>query len=91
MLGYLMIMDLYIKPGCPWCVDAVKWLDDQGYVYNAHDVISDSAKMDEMIAITGQSLAPCLRISKEGREDLVLPDFGTDELIAFLKKHELSA
>ena len=86
-----MIMDLYIKPGCPWCVDAVKWLDDQGHTYHTHDVTSDSAKMDEMIALTGQSLAPCLRISREGSEDLSLPDFGTDELVAFLQKHQLSA
>ena len=85
-----MIMDLYIKPSCPWCIDAEKWLKDHGYEYQSHDVISDSAKMDEMVALTGQSLAPCLRIMNEGGEDLILPDFGTDELVAFLEKHQLS-
>lgn len=24
---------LFIKPGCPWCVDAVEWLDARGWDY----------------------------------------------------------
>ena len=68
----------------------MKWLDDQDYTYQSHDVISDSTKMDEMVALTGKSLAPSLRIKNDAREDLILPDFFTGELAAFLKKHQLS-
>lgn len=82
--------DLYLKPGCPWCSAATAWLDHEGYRYHEHDVIMYPEKFDEMVALTGQSLAPCLRVRVEDGDDLILADFGTDELEAFVEKHELS-
>ena len=77
-------MKVYIKPGCPWCVDAVAWLKREGYDFELVDVIADPAAFDEMRRISGQTKAPTMTIG-----DLMLPDFGVDELEAFLEKHEI--
>lgn len=81
--------DLYVKPGCPWCTKATRWLEAAGFGYELHDVITDAAKFAEMEALTGQTLAPCLRVRVPDGEDLILPDFGPDELEAFVAEHGL--
>jgi glutaredoxin len=82
--------DLYLKPGCPWCTKAVRWLDERGFDYQAHDVIADPEKFDEMATLTGQTLAPCLRVRVAEGDDLILPDFGPEELEAFVAAHALA-
>lgn len=77
-------MKLFIKPGCPWCVDAERWLRGQGYAYEAIDVLSDSNAFREMLELSGQTLAPTLWI--DGK---VLPDFGVPELETFLSRHNI--
>jgi len=79
-------MILYNKPGCPWCVDAIAYLDRAGFDYEAVDVIADPEKFAEMKAISGQTSAPTLKVG-----ELVLPDFDVDELRAFFEKHGISA
>ena len=83
-------IDLYLKPGCPWCSQAVQWLDGEGFVYAAHDVIAEPEKFEEMENLTGQTLAPCLRVRVAEGDDLILPDFGPEELEAFVKQHALT-
>jgi glutaredoxin 3 len=78
-------LKLYIKPGCPWCVMAEDWLQAKGYRYETINVRSDPRLMDEMMRISGQTLAPTLAVG-----DLVLPDFGPDELAVFLKRHSIT-
>lgn len=75
-------MILYIKSGCPWCVDAVAHLDRRGFDYEVVDVLRDPAAMDRMRAISGQTLAPTLEV--DGK---VLPDFDTGQLERFLAEH----
>ena len=77
-------MILYVKPGCPWCRVAEQYLDERGYKYQSIDVRRDRAAFDELRRISGQSYAPTLVIG-----DLVLPDFGPDELEDFLKRHNI--
>lgn len=78
-------LTVYIKPGCPWCVDAEAWLKREGYSYEAVDVIADREKFAEMQRLSGQSCAPTMTYG-----DLLLADFGVDELEAFVEKHEIS-
>ena len=73
---------LYIKPGCPWCDEAVAWLDEHGFGYDEVDVISDAADFAEMKRISGQTKCPTLVA-----DDEVLPDFDTNQLKSFLQKH----
>jgi len=34
-------LKVYVKPGCPWCVQAVAFLRDAGFDFEEIDVISD--------------------------------------------------
>jgi glutaredoxin 3 len=73
---------VYIKPSCPWCIDALRYLDEKGFQYEKIDVLKSRAAYDEMIALSGQSLTPTMQV--DGK---VLADFGVDELVPFLAKH----
>ncbi|MDE3068492.1 MAG: glutathione S-transferase N-terminal domain-containing protein [Verrucomicrobiota bacterium] len=69
---------LFIKPYCPWCHRAMRWLDARGISYKTLDVIADTEAYDEMIRLSGQILAPVLDV--DGK---VLADFGPEELARF--------
>jgi glutaredoxin 3 len=72
---------LFIKPYCGWCHKAIRWLDERGIKYETLDVISDGEAYDEMVELSGQSLAPVIDVDGQ-----VLADFGPDELANFWKK-----
>jgi glutaredoxin 3 len=76
-----MIPKLYIKPGCPWCDDAIAYLDRKGIDYETISVSGNPEAMQQMVGISGQSKAPTMDWDGE-----VLADFGVDELIPFLKE-----
>ncbi len=76
---------LFIKPACPWCVEAVVWLDARGWDYERLDVTNDRAARQEMIELTGQTLAPCAEIDGH-----VIADFDTGQLEYFLKQNGYS-
>ena len=78
-------MKLYIKTWCPWCVAGREWLDSRGYKYEPIDVEANRADYDTMIRLSGQSKTPTLVLA-DGK---VLPDFGPDELAAFVAKHKI--
>ena len=78
-------MKLYVKVWCPWCVSAREWLDSRGYKYELIDVEANRADYDRMIQLSGQSKTPTLVLAN----GTVLPDFGPDELAAFVAKHNL--
>jgi glutaredoxin len=66
---------LFIKPFCPWCDEAIDWLDERKISYETLDVIADSAARSEMRELTGQTRAPSIEVDGH-----VLADFGADEL-----------
>lgn len=66
---------LFIKSFCPWCDRAEHWLDRQGISYETLDVLEEPKLMKEMVALSGQDLAPVIEV--DGK---VLADFGPDEL-----------
>ena len=72
---------LYIKPGCPWCIDVVDYLHSKRIEVATVVVSGNPAAMREMIDLSGQSKAPTMDWHGE-----VLADFGVNELIPFLKK-----
>ncbi len=74
---------LFIKPYCGWCHEAIAWLDDRGIRYEKLDVMSDSAARQEMLDLSGQTLAPVIDVDGE-----ILADFDTDQLALFWKKLE---
>ncbi len=72
---------LFIKPGCPWCDEAIDWLRSHGIRYATLDVIRDSSARAEMLELTGQTKAPSIDVDGE-----ILADFGADELEVWWKK-----
>ena len=77
---------LFIKPSCGWCDRASRWLDDHGIQYETLDVLADATARDEMLKLSGQTLAPVIEV--DGK---ILADFGPDQLEAFWQKLESAA
>lgn len=75
---------LYIKRGCSWCDEAIEFLDGHGVGYRLKDVSNDADAMTEMQKKSGQTKAPTL--DWKGR---ILADFGTDELVPFLREQNV--
>jgi monothiol glutaredoxin len=72
---------LFIKPGCPWCDEAMEWLDAHGIRHERLDVTNDAQARDEMRALTGQTKAPSM--DADGK---ILADFGAAELEVWWRK-----
>lgn len=78
-----MNIRLFVKPYCGWCHKAERWLNERGVQYEKLDVISDQEAYDEMVELSGQTLAPVIDVDGE-----ILADFGPDELEKFWRKLE---
>lgn len=65
---------LYVKAGCPWCVDALGYFQRKGLDLEIIDVRTDPSRMDELLAVSGQSKTPTL---KHG--DFLVADFDLGE------------
>ncbi|HEX7193493.1 MAG TPA: glutaredoxin domain-containing protein [Chthoniobacterales bacterium] len=77
-------MTLYVNAGCPWCMVAEQYLNNRGYKYKSVEVPRNHAAYGELVAVSGQVFAPTLVTG-----ELVLADFGPDELEDFLKEHNI--
>ena len=77
---------LFVKPFCGWCHEAQDWLDDHEIEYQTLDVTTDRAARQEMLELSGQTLAPVIEVDGE-----VLADFDTDQLEVFWKQFEEKA
>jgi glutaredoxin len=71
---------LYVKTGCPYCIDAVKFLGEHGIGFREVNVTNDQSAYAEMQKKSGQTKAPTL--DWHGK---ILADFGVEELIPFLQ------
>jgi glutaredoxin 3 len=75
---------LYVKAGCPWCMEAESYLQKHGIAYDKVDVYDDDAALAELKRISGQTKAPTMRWGEE-----ILADFGAQELDAFLRDKKI--
>jgi glutaredoxin len=76
-----MRIRLFMKPYCPWCQRAMRWLDARRIKYESVDVMANEDAYDEMIRLSGQDLAPVIDV--DGK---ILADFGPEELARFWEK-----
>lgn len=74
---------LFVKSGCPWCDEAMEWLDQRGIRYERLDVLRNAAARQEMLDLTGQTKAPSIDVDGH-----ILADFGADELEAWWRREE---
>jgi len=75
---------LFIKPYCGWCDEAMDWLNDRGIKFETLDVTADPVARREMLALSGQTLAPVIDVDGE-----ILADFDTGELEGFWERLDL--
>lgn len=76
-------MKLYVKTGCPWCIDAVDWLNARNLDFEEIDVFESPSAFTHMREISGQSKAPTLELP----DGEVLADFDVRQLERFLDDH----
>ena len=72
---------LFVKPFCPWCSEAIEWLDSHGLAYEQLNVFTNGDARRELRELTGQSKAPSLDVDGH-----ILADFGADELEAWWRQ-----
>jgi glutaredoxin len=72
---------LYVKTGCPWCIEVMEFLDRHGIAYEKITVTGNPRAMEAMVALSGQTKAPTMDWHGE-----VLADFGVAELEPFLRQ-----
>ena len=73
---------LFVKQGCPWCVDALKFFEDKNIDLEIIDVRKDSHRMSELIEISGQSKTPTLQ-----NGSFVVADFDIGEFEDAMKQN----
>ena len=73
---------LYVKQGCPWCVDALAYFNAKGIDLEIVDVGTEPDRMKELVEVSGQIMTPTF---KHG--DFLVADFDVDEFEAALNKN----
>lgn len=71
---------LYIKPGCPWCTEALEYFRRKGVALDLRDVVAKPSEMRDLVAISGQTKCPTFR-----HGDAVKADFGVDEFVEWAR------
>ena len=77
---------LFVKQGCPWCIDALDYFKKIGFKLEIIDVRIEPEKMAALVACSVQSNAPTL---KNG--DFVVADFDLDEFKQAMLDHPKEA
>lgn len=72
---------LYIKDGCPWCVEALAYFKAQGVGLETREVRRNKVFMDQMVKLSGQTKTPTFVFG-----DFVVADFDVSEFKAALQK-----
>ena len=73
---------LYVKQGCPWCVDALAYFKDKSLDLEVIDVRAAPHRMAELVDASGQNMTPTLI-----HADFVVADFDLDELESALEQN----
>ena len=77
---------LYVKQGCPWCIDALAYFKQKNAELEIIDVRSDPTRLKELEQISGQTMTPTL---KHG--DFLVKDFDLDEFEQALAQNPQAA
>lgn len=75
------IPTVYIKPGCPWCREALSFFSQHGVEVEVRDVHASRKNMDRMVEISGQGKTPTFEFG-----EFVVPDFDVQEFLDALEQ-----
>lgn len=67
---------IYIKPGCPWCREALAFFSEHGVPLEIRDVTASSQNMQRMVEISGQSKVPTFELG-----EFIVADFDVQEFL----------
>jgi len=67
---------LYIKPGCPWCREALSFFSQHGVEVEVRDVTASRQSMERMAEISGQTKTPTFEFG-----EFIVADFDVDEFL----------
>ena len=73
---------LFVKEGCPWCIEALAFFKSKSIDLEIIDVRKDPSRMPELIEISGQSKTPTLQ-----NGDFIVADFDLDEFEGAMSKN----
>ncbi len=73
---------LYVKQGCPWCIDALAYFKAKDIALDIIDVRLEPHRMKELVEVSGQSMTPTF---KHG--DFMVADFDLEEFEAALERN----
>jgi len=79
-----MSLIVYTKTGCPWCIDALKFLEDNNVNFEEREVRSNPEFMKELEEKSGQNKAPTLDLDGE-----ILADTDAKAIEVFLKEKRI--
>ncbi len=79
-----MSLIIYTKQNCPWCVDAIDFLNTTGLEYEEREVRNNPQFMQEMIDKSGQTKAPTINLNGE-----ILADTDATAIEIFLKEKDV--
>ena len=66
---------LYVKAGCPWCIDALDYFRKKAIELEVIDVRTEPDRMSELLEVSGQTMTPTLK-----HDEFLVADFDLDEL-----------
>ena len=66
---------LFVKEGCPWCIDALAYFQSKSMDLEIIDVRKNPSRINELLEISGQSKTPTLQ-----NGEFVVADFDIAEL-----------
>ncbi|MBI2645344.1 glutaredoxin family protein [Candidatus Uhrbacteria bacterium] len=72
---------IYTKSGCPWCTDALAFLQKNHIEFEEREVRANSTYFDELIQKSGQEKTPTFDIDGE-----ILADSDVDQIKDYLLK-----
>jgi glutaredoxin len=75
-----MSIIIYTKTGCPWCRDALSFLNDKKVKYEEREVLSNAQFFDELKTKSNQTKTPTLDIDGD-----ILADTDAKAIEVFLK------
>ena len=75
------IPTVYIKPGCPWCREALSFFSQHGVEVSVRDVTSSKQNMQRMVEISSQTKTPTFEFG-----EFMVADFSVEEFLDALEQ-----
>jgi glutaredoxin len=77
-----MSLIIYTKTGCPWCAEALQFLDKNSVAYEEREVRSNTVFFEELKTKSGQEKTPTLDL-----DGTILADTDAEAIEIFLKEN----